>query len=383
MRILRYLSLAALLICSQTLVAMKALEKKQWRVANEQLQQAQESAPMAPGIRSHILKVNVESLLGSQVVQNVKSAIVNAVARINGEVIEPYNQNVNKGWEEYHKRSAEIDAVYKRNQAKIEQYKKDKTRYTPEPLPARLPKPLWGPRPLITFDPANLHITLAYIGHMNTVHSDYQTTMKKVKDAVETALNVWKGSIQCQPLVLKIGDILWPPFGADKLIWVALEVKPESDEVGASLLALLNQIQVGLAGVQSECKNCLEDKFGIAKEFKPYNNLDEVGLHISIGRLNPPFAVYDVINGKISDTPNNSGYYFTKFVDEDKINKILGLKVHSGATIKVANKSETKKSILGNKNLPKPSFSLNSFDFSSQGMNQERTERSFGLSCGN
>jgi hypothetical protein len=122
------------------------------------------------------------------------------------------------------------------------------------------------------------------------------------------------------------------------------------------------------------------------KTYAEYKSLDELGLHVSIGRLNPPYATYDVqVKGKRLKvenlTPENkvdiddqgkaimledtNAKYLMKGLDSKQVstmNTILDVKDYKG---QVTPKG-IRKTILENKRLPEPSFDIKNFEFTAK-----------------
>ncbi len=144
-------------------------------------------------------------------------------------------------------------------------------------------------------DPDNIHITLPTLGDMYDGDPRRNDIINQVVRTVETAINEWSVSQQCGPLDLTTGSIKWPPYGSHQKIWVPLAILPQSRQSGEALLSLLDTIKNHLQRVQTQNGNCFMDSAKLPKTFRTYTpqERNEVltgnNLHISLGRLNPPY----------------------------------------------------------------------------------------------
>ena len=222
--------------------------------------------------RSHVLIFEVA--LHAEDKQRLIGAIERAVASINAEVITPHNALIQQQWDEFTRKMNEKKAA----EAKLKK------------LLPKIDPPAEKRRPNVFFNKADqLHITLAYIGDLDDADPRYQEITKAVQDGVQQAIDQWSASSACQPLDLRIGSLMWPPWGLKKKIWLVCDVQPVSESASKSLRALINGIQQALAEIQKKYMNPFKDYLNQDKTFEQYATLRDVKVHMAVGRLEPEF----------------------------------------------------------------------------------------------
>ena len=147
-----------------------------------------------------------------------------------------------------------------------------------------------------------VHLTLTYVGYLNGNDQECEPILKEVQDKLKRALAAWLQAREDKmPLECVVGKVIWPPIG-HKGIWLSYGVRVSHESEG-DFLKLLNSIQGVLSGIDQEWNGPFRDARNNMQRdfFRRYRSLENVKLHISLGRfhkgynLNPTTnAVFDL-----------------------------------------------------------------------------------------